>query len=135
MNKWLIQRILIPAAILCFPMIGKSVEGVKLVCDRPVFNFGTVGQSAVVTNVFTIRNAGDVSFVLHHVQTTCSCTAGKLDKRIIGPGETARLTAVYTAARRKGPQQKKILLIPVDGREPACTLYMEGFVEPPADSD
>jgi len=119
---------------LLFPMLGNAVEGIRLVCDEPVYNFGHVGRSAVITNVFTVRNEGDLSFMLKYVQTGCSCTKGRMNKRVIGPGETAELTAVYTAARRKGEQRKSLKLIPVDSDEPALVFYMEGFVEPSAES-
>ena len=120
--------------LLFFPTIGKTVEGYKLVCDAPVYNFGTVDQSAVITNVFRIRNEGDLSFVLKYVHTSCGCTRGRMDKRVIGPGETAKLTAVYKAIRRKGTQKKSLKLIPIDSDEPALIFYMEGFVETTGES-
>ncbi len=128
------RRYLFFIAALIFPMIGNAVEGVKLVCDDPVFNFGTVDQSAVITNVFTVRNEGDLSFMLKYVHTSCGCTRGRMDKRIIGPGETAKLTAVYKAVRRKGTQKKSLKLIPMHSDKPALTFYMEGFVESSVDS-
>lgn len=103
-------------------------------CDAPVYNFGQVDQSAVITNVFTVRNEGKLTYVHKYVQVGCSCTRGRLDKRMIGPGESAEVTAVYTAARRRGPQKKSLRLIPVDSDEPALTLYFEGDVEPPPES-
>jgi hypothetical protein len=120
--------------ILVFPMVGSAVNGPKLVCDAPVYQFGRVNQSAVVTNVFIIRNAGDTTFVAGMPRTGCSCTKVRLSKRMIGPGETAELTAVFTAARRSGEQKKTIYLLPSDSEVPAITFYMEGFVESPAQS-
>ncbi len=125
---------LILFTLLLFPMVGKAVEGYRLVCDDPVYNFGTVDQSAVITNVFTVRNEGDLTFSLKYVQTSCGCTQGRMDKRMLGPGETARLKAVYKAVRRKGTQKKSLRLIPVNSDTPALIFYMEGFVEPSADS-
>ncbi len=126
---WRWKFVLLGALLFNFPTIGNAVEGVRLVCDEPVYQFGRVDQSAVITNVFTIRNEGDLSFMLKYVHTSCSCTRGRMDKRIIGPGETAKLTAVYKAIRRKGTQKKSLKLIPMHSDEPALTLYMEGFVE------
>jgi hypothetical protein len=120
--------------ILLLPLVAGAVDGLKLVCDKPVYNFGQVEQSAAVTNIFTVRNEGDLTFVLKSVQTSCSCTQGQMNTRVIGPGETAELTAVFTAARRKGPQKKSLKLIPLDSGEPALVFYMEGFVEPSAES-
>jgi len=128
------RRVLFFITVLVFPMFGKAVEGVRLVCDEPVFNFGTVDQSAVITNVFIVRNEGDLTYMHKYVATSCGCTQGRLKPRVIGPGETAKLTAVYKAIRRKGTQKKSLKLIPVDSGSPVLTFYMEGFVEPSADS-
>jgi hypothetical protein len=117
---------------LIFPMFGKAVTGPKLVCDTPVYNFGQVDQSAIVTNIFMVRNDGNVTFVAGIPRTTCSCTKASINKRMIGPGETAEVTAVFTAARRKGEQHKTIYLLPSDSEIPVIKLYMQGFVESPA---
>lgn len=128
------KRLFFLISVLILPMLGNAVEGIRLVCDEPVYNFGHVDQSAVITHVFKVRNEGDLSFMLKYVQTACSCTKGRMDKRVIGPGETAELTAVYTAARRKGLQKKSLKLISVDPAAPGLTVYLEGFVDVPAGS-
>jgi len=128
------KRILLVVVMLTFPMVGKAVEGYKLVCDEPVYNFGRVDQSAVITNVFTVRNEGDLTFALKYIRPGCSCTRARINKRMIGPGETAEVTAVYKAIRRKGTQKKSLRLVPLHSEESALTLYMEGFVETPVDS-
>ncbi|MEI7850609.1 MAG: DUF1573 domain-containing protein [Kiritimatiellales bacterium] len=120
--------------VLVFPMLGSAVDGPKLVCDEPAYDFGKMTQSAVVTHVFILRNEGDTTFVAGMPRATCSCTQVKLSKRMIGPGETAELTAVFTAARRAGEQRKNIYLPPSDSDDPALILCMQGFVERPAES-
>lgn len=117
--------------LLLFPMFGSAAAGYDLVCDEPVYNFGRVDQTAVVTNVFTIRNEGTLTFPLKYIHASCGCSKGRLDKRMVEPGETARVTVVYKAARRKGPQKKALRLISTLSEYPALTLYMEGFVEAP----
>jgi hypothetical protein len=115
--------------LLIVPVSGGAEP--KLVCDEPSYNFGTVSQSAVVTNVFVIRNEGDTTFDTGMPRTTCGCTKARLNKRMIGPGETAELTAIFTAAGRKGEQRKTIIL-PVSGMEtPTISFYLQGFVESP----
>lgn len=128
----LVTGLIFPMFGTCAAESGNAVNGPKLVCDVPVYNFGQVDQSAVITNVFTVRNDGDTTFVAGVPRTTCSCTKARLDKRMIGPGETADVTAVFTAARRKGEQRKTIYLLPSDADNPVLTLYMTGFVESPA---
>ena len=116
---------------LLFPMLGKAVDGYKLVCDDPVYTFGMIDQTAVITNVFILRNEGDLTYVHKYTHTSCGCTKGQLEKRMIGPGEEVKLTAVYTAKNRRGKQKKVLRLISMDSAEPAIVLTMEGFVNIP----
>lgn len=116
------------AAALLFPVFGHAAEGYKLVCDQPVFNFGTVDQSAVITNVFTIRNDGDMTYPHKYIRTSCGCTRAKIGTRMIGPGETAEVTVVYKAAGRKGKQRKKLWVIPMNDNKPALELMLKGLV-------
>jgi hypothetical protein len=118
--------------LFLFPTLGKAVEGVKLVCAEPVYSFGTVEQSAVVTNVFVIRNEGDLTFVAGVPRTTCSCTRAQINRQMIGPGESAELTAVFTAARRSGEQVKAVILPASNPAGPLLKVYMKGTVNPPA---
>jgi len=119
------------ALLLLIPCIAGAVEGYTLVCDEPVYNFGTVDQTAVITNVFLIRNDGDLTYVHKYVHTSCGCTRGRVEKRMIEPGETVKLTAIYTAARRRGKQKKMLRMIPMNSAEPSIVLYLEGFVNTP----
>jgi Protein of unknown function (DUF1573) len=117
--------------LLVSSMIEAAERGPKIVCDAPVYTFGQVPQTAVVTNVFVIRNAGDTTFIAGMPRATCGCTTTKISKRMIGPGETADITAVFTAARRSGDQRKMIYVVAADEEIPVLTLYMEGFIAPP----
>jgi hypothetical protein len=123
------------ALLLAFPNIGNAVTGPKLVCDEPVYQFNRVDQSAVVQHIFVIRNDGDTTFVAGMPRATCSCTQARLNKRMIGPGESAELAAVFTAADRVGEQKKVIYLPPSDSDVPVIKFYIQGFVEGGGQSD
>jgi hypothetical protein len=112
-------------------MFGNAEPNYKLVCDKPEFNFGTVNQSAVITNVFTVRNDGELTFPYKYLRTSCGCTKGRISKRMIGPGETAEVSVVFKAAGRKGEQDKKILIVPMNSDLPALVLTMKGEVKVP----
>jgi hypothetical protein len=130
------NRILIPAVVfLLFPMVGNAVEGVRLVCDEPVYQFGRVDQTAVVRHIFVVRNDGDTTFVAGMPRATCSCTQARLNKRMIGPGESAELAVTFTAERRAGEQKKVIYLPPSDSDVPVIKFYIQGFVEGGGQSD
>jgi hypothetical protein len=116
------------ASLLCFSQ--QALEGYRLICDQPVFDFGTIQQHASVTNVFTIRNEGDRTFPLKRIHSGCACTKAKLSARMIGPGESAELEVVFNSRGRKGRQEKRVRLIPSDRSIPALTVEMNGFVMP-----
>lgn len=120
--------------ILLLPQFGSAATGPKLISDEPVYSFGHVAQTAVITNLFTVRNTGNTTFVVSRIRTTCSCTHASINKQMIGPGETAQVTVVFTAARQARLQKKKIILLGADSTTPALQFFMEGFVEPSADS-
>ncbi len=117
-----------------FLLLGMALSGHAAgplpVCDEPVFHFGTIDPSAAVTNVFLIRNDGDTTFIAGTIRTGCSCTKARISRRMIGPGETAELTVVFSAARRRGPQKRAAYLLAEDTSEPVLVFFMEGFVEP-----
>jgi hypothetical protein len=125
------QSIIALLLLILFPGIGNAAEGYRLVCDEPVFDFGPVDQSAVITNVFVVRNEGDQTFPFKYLQSSCSCTKGRVSRRMIGPGETAEVRVIYTAAGRRGSQNKKIRLMPMHEPAPALSLTMKGFVDAP----
>ena len=124
-SKFAMLWILLFAA---FPMLGNAAEGYKLVCDKPVYHFGTVDVSAVVTNVFTIRNEGDLTYPHKYVRTSCGCTRGRISSRMIGPGETAEISVVFKAAGRKGKQNKRLWVMPMNSNTPALVLTLKGVV-------
>jgi hypothetical protein len=117
--------------LLFFPMFGTAAADYRLVCDEPVYDFGRVDQTAVITNVFTIRNEGVMTFPLKYIHASCGCTRGRMSTRMLEPGKTAEVTAIYKAARRSGPQKKALRLISTTSEYPALTLYLTGFVETP----
>lgn len=134
-------------AVLIFLLALWQAAGASeavLVCDKPVIDFGRLDQGAVVTNVFTVRNEGKVSFVLDRILTGCGCSKAEISTEVIDPGEEAEVTAVFTAAGRRGPQRISLWLIeaPAHGGavpalrhprarpRPALILRIEGFVEP-----
>ena len=82
------KYILLLLTALAFPMFGNAEDVYELVCDQPVYNFGHVDQSAVITNVFTIRKVDkykalgvydlnrDIHFSLTFVYTLLKTTGG-----------------------------------------------------------
>jgi hypothetical protein len=105
-----------------------------MVCAEPQYFFGSVAPTATVTRVFTLRNEGDTTFVAGPLRTACGCTVARIDRRLVGPGETAQVTVVFRAERRQGPQNLPVYLLSADSAAPVLRFYLEGRVEPAAGS-
>ncbi|MBM4152541.1 MAG: DUF1573 domain-containing protein [Kiritimatiellaceae bacterium] len=114
--------------LLLFPWMGRAVTGPVILCDTPTVSFGQVDTSAVITNVFILRNVGDTTGILGLPRTACGCTTARLSQTMVGPGETVSLTVTFKASGQAG-QQKQVIYIP--SRDPAVrpiALFLEGFV-------
>ena len=121
--KWIVVL-----AVL-FPLLGSAEEGATLVCDEPIYNFGEIYQTTIVTNVFTIRNTGDLTFLVKRVYASCSCTKGKIDKKVIEPGETAQVTAIFNSSGRMGAQKRSLRIMSSTSYQPALKLFLNGAVK------
>jgi hypothetical protein len=103
-------------------------KGPRIVCEKPVFNFGEVENTEVVKHVFVLQNAGDAPLTIKKVRPTCGCTVADLDKKLIEPGGRATLSARLSLRGRKGAQNKSIRIESDDPLTPRIRLYMKGTV-------
>lgn len=102
----------------------------SIVCDEPVYNFGTVANTGHVEHTFLIRNAGEVTLEIRNVRASCGCTATAISKYMIEPGQTAEIVAKLDLRGRQGRQYKTIFVDTNDPRTPTLTLAFEGTAQP-----
>jgi hypothetical protein len=58
------------------------------------------------TAVFSFRNTGSEPVTITELKASCECTVPQLEKRIYAPGESGKITAVFTFGARVGMQEK-----------------------------
>lgn len=120
-------------ALLCLGclLLGgvTALGGPRVQCDRRVHDFGERSASETVRTTFELRNVGDETLKVFDVKTSCGCTATKLEKEAIEPGETATLPVTLSLAGRNGPQSKTITLYTNDPKQAAVLLKLEGTVQ------
>ncbi len=74
----------------------ESVNKQNLVVSPLEYDLGKVLQSGgVISRVFNVSNNGTEQVVVTDVLASCSCTSATIDKKILAPGESTKLTVVF----------------------------------------
>lgn len=100
----------------------------RLVCDQPVFDYGTVDASTVVEHTFTIRNEGTLTLEISRVHASCGCTVANISSQQIPPGGESQISSRLSLQGRSGPQQKTIVIDSNDPDQPQYVLTLRGVV-------
>jgi len=100
-----------------------------LVCEEPVFDYGTVSASHQVVHSFELRNAGTNTVKILKVRKTCGCVATVTSKKDVEPGGTAEIKVSVSLRGRLG-DQIKVVYVHTDSQEtPFMKLVTKGWVE------
>ena len=97
-------------------------------CEEPTFDFGSRDTSETVDHTFVLKNTGTADLEIRRVQPACGCTTAELEKKLVLPGESSRISAKLSLAGRTGELQKPILIESNDPTNPAFQLVMKGVV-------
>lgn len=100
----------------------------RIVCDEPVFDYGTVDASTVVEHTFTIRNEGTLTLEISRVHASCGCTVANISSQQVPPGGESKISSRLSLQGRSGPQQKTIVIDSNDPDQPQFVLTLRGVV-------
>lgn len=67
----------------------------KIELSSETFDFGTVPNTAPVSQTFEVRNVGRGTLEILGVSTSCACTTAEVEGRRVPPGEATDLTVTY----------------------------------------
>ena len=98
----------------------------KIVCDEPIYDFGTMSNAGFIEHDYPIRNEGTLSLEIQNVHASCGCTAVKPSQNVIPPGGTAAISARLDLRGRTGFQQKTITVQCNDPATPSLILQLKG---------
>ena len=101
-------------------------HGPRLVCDQPVYNFGTNNTEKPISHTFILRNAGDEPLTIRKTHAACGCAKMGLTTNTILPGKTAELSIVLSLHGRSGPARKAITLESNDPQKPLSKVEFVG---------
>ncbi len=103
----------------------------RLVCDAPIYDFGSVDGAIPITHTFHLRNEGDEDLRIKKVHAPCGCTTYRLDEHLISAGGVLALPVALSLSGRLGQIQKSLYVESSDSATPTLQLILQGVVGQP----
>ncbi|MHC4399556.1 MAG: DUF1573 domain-containing protein [Planctomycetota bacterium] len=113
------------------PIIGPP-EGdqPELHVDSETHDFGVMDSNTTGRHTFIFANVGSKDLTLERGSTSCKCAVSKLEKKRLGPGETAKVVVEWTGNEKKyiGSFKQTARIHTNDPRRGRVTLTIKGRV-------
>ncbi len=109
-------------------MFLAAVGEAGLVCEEPVFDYGTVSASDQVGHSYVLKNTGTNAVRIVKVRKTCGCMATVASKKDVEPGGTAEIRVSVSLKGRSGPQSKTVYVHTNSSETPLLKLVAKGKV-------
>jgi hypothetical protein len=119
--------LLLLSAHFCWPATAADPSP-QIVCDAPVYDFGTVDGKAPIRHTFSIRNKGGADLVIKKIHIPCGCTTAQVQDKLIPPGGETTIPVNLTLKGRRGFQQKSIYVESNDTGNGNLPLTLRGSV-------
>lgn len=107
-----------------------ALAGPEVEITHPQFKFGKVSQQVTVFHTFWIKSTGDDTLRIESVDPGCGCTKAPLEKDVLAPGDSTRLSIQFSTNRYKGNVNKRPNITTNASEE---KLFMQIFCEPQSD--
>lgn len=92
-------------------------------------DFGNISLSQMVSYDFRLTNLGKNDLLIRKVSASCGCTAVQPESKVVGPGNSIGITAVFDPKGQGiGPQKKAITVITNDPKHSKTILWIEAYV-------
>lgn len=123
MKKGLVLALVLMAGFVSAqdPKPATSPSGAPRISIEPAsFDFGQALQNKTLIKEFSLKNFGGTDLVIEGVSTTCGCTVGQLETKVIKPGATVPLRVSLETRNYSGVVQRAVL---VRSNDPAKALF------------
>ncbi|TVR49667.1 MAG: DUF1573 domain-containing protein [Puniceicoccaceae bacterium] len=111
---WVLAVLLLPAALI-------ASDG--LVWETQTIETRAPYGAPQVTADFGFVNQGSAPVTIVEVNSSCGCTTTGLDKRTFAPGESGKITAVFTVGSRMGTQRNMLRVVTNEGGRRMTDLH------------
>ena len=109
-------------------MFLAAVGEAGLICEEPVFDYGTVSASDQVGHSYLLKNTGTNAVRIIKVRKTCGCVATVASKKDVEPGGTAEIRVSVSLKGRSGSQSKTVYVHTNSPETPLLKLVAKGKV-------
>ncbi|MCK4698687.1 MAG: DUF1573 domain-containing protein [Bacteroidales bacterium] len=99
--------------------------------DGRTYDFGKMAQRSKVEHDFVFKNVGKGDLILRKIKSGCGCTVVSPKDKVIEPGKSSSIKAIFSSGTRKGRQNKSITVITNDPKNSRIILRIAGEVNQP----
>ncbi|HBR67680.1 MAG TPA: hypothetical protein DEA16_06025 [Opitutae bacterium] len=116
------------AAFLTIPLLAlllpAAANASRLEWDQTEARIELKPDQEEAQTEFVVTNKGDETVRIARVRTSCGCTSSILNKKIINPGESTTITAIFNKGKRQGLNHNKLEVFLDDQTDPVAKLHM-----------
>lgn len=97
--------------------------------DKKETDFGEITQGEKADCRFQLTNTGKSLLFIRKTKASCGCTAVALGEKVLQPGQSTTIQAIFNSAGKSGKQYKTVTVITNDPNNPEITLSLNGNVK------
>lgn len=112
------------------PVVISVYEPPIISAEKRIQDIGKVETDSKIPAHFLIYNVGGKHLRINDVQTSCGCTLAQLSKKLIAPGDFARIDVTLDTSIKLGKVRKQITVKSNDPQRPELPLFLVGQVLP-----
>ena len=110
--------------ILLYLNCSAVLSATELEWDRTEIRLELAPHEEEARAVFTVTNRSHKSVRIAKIKTNCGCTGSIIDKKIIEPGGSTRITGTFHKGKRQGTNHNKLEVFLDSQAEAVATLHM-----------
>jgi hypothetical protein len=120
---------MLAVAALFITMAGAAYAQGKIeVVGGDTYDWGAVSPAKLKT-VMEVKNVGDDTLKITNVRPSCGCTTAPIDKNVLMPGESGKISVEIDMTSRTGPTTKTITVSSSDPKNPTQIIYLKADVK------
>lgn len=117
-------------AFLSFPQAGCAAEDVPKAAgeDPYAWDFGQALQGEVLKHDFTLKNESGKTLNISGINTSCGCTASKVEKTSLAPGESVPIEVSFDTKGYSGKVEQFVYVNTDDVDNPVTRFIIKAEV-------
>jgi hypothetical protein len=108
--------------------INPTAPQPKVQIDNETYKFGKMEVNSVLAHDFIFSNVGESDLRLSVGESSCKCTVGNLEKQVLKPGESTRVTLSWEAKMAPGPFRQSAKIHTNDMSRPLIEIFVDGEI-------